>query len=130
MLSGVLPSGPLFQKERGGILTIKGIRQKVLELIRAADPAYIPRGHSTKKLAATLNYFQHMKFYNLKVYTGWQSPKVFIKHYIVQIEALINSGYNPCLCRLQGYFNQYLVHMYVLVGANASKNFIVYIQLD
>ena len=29
-----------------------------------------------------------MNFDALKEYTGWKSPRVFIKHYVIQIEAL------------------------------------------
>ena len=87
-LSEDFTSGPLFQREKGGTLTIKGIRYQIIEFIKLAEPTCIPKGHDIRKIAATLNFFKYMDFSALQNYTGWKSPNVFVKHYLVPIEAL------------------------------------------
>ena len=83
-------TGALFVREKGGTLTTNGIRQQILYFVKNADPSCIPQGkvHLLRKFATSLNFFEYMNFSDIQKYTGWKSPKVFIKHYMVQLESL------------------------------------------
>ena len=81
-------SGRLFRRERGGTLSIDGIRQQILYFIKLADPDSILRAHDVRKVATSINYFYHMDFDALTKYTGWRSKKVFLRHYFKQLEDL------------------------------------------
>ncbi|XP_064108640.1 uncharacterized protein LOC135217003 [Macrobrachium nipponense] len=81
-------SGPLFKREKGGTLSIKGIRQQILYFIKQANPDSFPKAHDVRAVATSINYFQHMNFDDLKKYTGWKSPTVFKRHYLKSLEAL------------------------------------------
>ena len=74
-------SDPLFRREGGGRLLIKGVRDKILYFIKKGDPEGIPKAHDVRKVSSSLNYFQYMDFEDLCEYTGWKSLKVFFKHY-------------------------------------------------
>ena len=81
-------NGRLFQRERGGTLSVAGVRQQILYFIKKADPDSIPKGHEIRKIATSINYFQFMDFESLRKYTGWKSSKVFFKHYYKSLDAL------------------------------------------
>ena len=80
--------GRLFQREGGGILTTKGVRQQILYFIKEAEPDSIPKGHDVRKVATSLNFFNFMNFQLLKHYIHWKSPGVFVKHYFKEIDRL------------------------------------------
>ena len=81
-------SGPLFRREKGGNISLDGIKQQILYLIKRTNPGSVPTVHQVRKAATSLNFFQQMQFDPLKEYTGWKSSKVFLKHYCVNMEAL------------------------------------------
>ena len=81
-------SGRLFRREKGATLTIDGVRQQILYFIKEADPDSVPKPHEVRALATSVNYFQYMDFSALTKYTGWKSPRVFMKHYFRDIESL------------------------------------------
>ena len=81
-------SGKLFRRDKGGTITINGIRQQILYFIKEADPESIPKAHQVRAIATSINYFHHMDFKALTGYTGWKSPKVFMKHYFKNIDKL------------------------------------------
>ena len=68
-------SGPLFRREKGGTISINGIRQQILYFIKEADPDSIPKAHQVRAIATSVNFFQHMDFPALTRYTGWKSHK-------------------------------------------------------
>ena len=80
--------GRLFQRESGGTLTIDGIKQQILYLIKEADPESIPKAHDVRAVATSINYFHFMDFQALTEFTGWKSMGVFVKHYFKNLEAL------------------------------------------
>ena len=43
-------SGRLFQRESGGTITIDGVRQQILYLIKEADPESIPKAHDVRAI--------------------------------------------------------------------------------
>ena len=77
----------LFRRENGGTLSINGIRQQILYFIKEADPASVPKAHQIRAMATSLNYFQYMDFSALTNYTGWKSSRVFMRHYLKNIDA-------------------------------------------
>ena len=81
-------SGSLFRRERGGTLTINGIRQQILYLIKEVDPDSVPKAHQVRAIATSINFFQFMDFQALSQYTGWKSSRVFMRHYFKNIDAL------------------------------------------
>ena len=81
-------SGRLFQREMGGTITIKGIRQQILYFIKEADPESVPKAHDVRAIATSINYFHYMDFQALSAYTGWKSSGVFMKHYFKSLESL------------------------------------------
>ena len=81
-------SGPLFRREAGGSITTNGIKQQILYFIKEADPHSIPKAHQVRAMATSQNYFQYMDFQALTPYTGWKSNRVFLKHYLRNIEEL------------------------------------------
>ena len=81
-------SGSLFKREKGGTLSINGIRQQILYFIKEADPDSVPKAHQVRAIATSTNFFQFMDFEALTKYTGWKSPRVFMRHYFKNIEAL------------------------------------------
>ncbi|XP_068232529.1 uncharacterized protein [Palaemon carinicauda] len=81
-------TGPLFIREHGGTITLKGIRQQILYFIKQANPESFPHVHDIRAVATSINFFHHMKFDELSKYTGWKSPKVFKRHYLKPLEAL------------------------------------------
>ncbi|XP_068237580.1 uncharacterized protein [Palaemon carinicauda] len=81
-------AGPLFIRENGGTITLKGIRQQILYFIKQANPASFPHVHDIRAVATSINYFRHMNFDELTKYTGWKSPAVFKGHYLKPLEAL------------------------------------------
>ena len=81
-------SGPLFRREKGGTITISGIRQQILYFIKTADPASVPTAHQVRAIATSVNFFQFMDFQALSQYTGWKSSRVFLRHYFKNIDAL------------------------------------------
>ncbi|XP_068213459.1 uncharacterized protein [Palaemon carinicauda] len=81
-------AGPLFIRENGGTITLKGIRQQILYFIKQANPASFPHVHDIRAVATPINYFHHMNFDELTKYTGWKSPAVFKRHYLKPLEAL------------------------------------------
>ena len=81
-------SGPLFRREKGGTISVNGIRQQILYFIKDADPSAIPKTHDVRKLATSLNFLNFMDFSALKRFTGWRSSKVFIRHYLKNVESL------------------------------------------
>ena len=81
-------SGRLFQRESGGTITIDGIRQQILYFIKEADLESIPKAHDVRAIATSVNYFHYMDFQALTEYTGWKSPRVFMKHYFKNLESL------------------------------------------
>ncbi|XP_068227926.1 uncharacterized protein [Palaemon carinicauda] len=81
-------TGPLFIRENGGTITLKGIRQQILYFIKQANPASFPHVHDIRAVATSINYFHHMNFDELTKYTGWKSPAVFKRHYLKHLEAL------------------------------------------
>ena len=83
-----LGSQGLCLKEKGGTITINGIRQQILYFIKEADPDSVPTAHQVRALATSVNFFQFMDFQALTHYTGWKSSKVFMKHYFKNIDAL------------------------------------------
>ena len=60
----------------------------MLYFIKAAGPDSVLKGHRTRKVATSINYFQHMDFESLTRYTGWKSQKVFMKCYFQNLDAL------------------------------------------
>ena len=83
------PSGRLFRREKGGTLTITGIRQQILFFIKEANKDSFPKAHQVRAIATTMNYFHYMDFQALTEYTGWRSPTVFMRHYLKNIDALL-----------------------------------------
>ncbi|XP_068244294.1 uncharacterized protein [Palaemon carinicauda] len=81
-------TGPLFIRENGGTITLKGIRQHILYFTKQANPESFPHVHDIRAVATSVNYFHHMNFDELTKYTGWKSPKVFKRHYLKPLEAL------------------------------------------
>ncbi|XP_068200405.1 uncharacterized protein [Palaemon carinicauda] len=86
--TSIKSSGPLFIRENGGTITLKGIRQQILYFIKQANPESFPHVHDIQAVATSINYFHHMNFDELTKYTGWKSPKVFKRHYLKPLEAL------------------------------------------
>ena len=74
-------SGRLFQRETGGTITIKGIRQQILHFIKEADPESVPKAHDVRAISTSINYFHNMDFQALSAYTRWKSVGMFLKHY-------------------------------------------------
>ena len=81
-------SGTLFKREKGGTLTINGIRQQILYFIKEADPESVPKAHQVRAIATSINFFQFMDFQALTKYTGWKSTRVFMRHYFKNIDSL------------------------------------------
>ena len=81
-------SGSLFKREKGGTITINGIRQQILYFIKAADPDSVPTAHQVRAIATSVNFFQYMDFQALSHYTSWKSSRVFMHHYFKNIDAL------------------------------------------
>ena len=81
-------SGSLFKREAGGTITIAGIRQQILYFIKEADPDSMPSPHQVRAVATSINFFQYMDFQSLSQYTGWKSPRVFMRHYCKNIDTL------------------------------------------
>ena len=81
-------SGRLFLRKDGGTLTLDGVRQQILYFITSANPGSIPKGHETRRVATSVNYWQHMDFASLQQYTGWKSRSVFMKCYFKNLDAL------------------------------------------
>ena len=81
-------SGSFYKREKGGTITINGIRQRILYFIKAADPDSIPTAHQVRAFATSVNFFQCMDFEALSQYTGWKSSKVFLCHYFRNIDVL------------------------------------------
>ena len=48
----------------------------------------MPKAHQVRAIATSTNFFQFMDFEALTKYTGWKSPRVFMRHYFKNIEAL------------------------------------------
>ncbi|MEO1765194.1 MAG: hypothetical protein AAFR83_25350, partial [Cyanobacteria bacterium J06629_18] len=83
--------GGLFRALTGSALTPKEIKGRMGIFVRRADPDSHFKGHDPRKVAASLNFFRHMSFSDLKSYTGWKSPGVFFKHYAKEIEEIGHS---------------------------------------
>ncbi|XP_068203969.1 uncharacterized protein [Palaemon carinicauda] len=86
--TSITTTGPLFIRENGGTITLKGIRQQILYFIKQANPESFPHVHDIRAVATSINFFHHRKFDELTKYTGWKSPKVFKRHYLKPLEAL------------------------------------------
>ena len=81
-------SGRLFRREQGGTITTNGLRQQILYFIKSADPDSVPKAHQVRALATSVNFFQYMDFQALSDYTGWKSPRVFIRHYLKNLDSM------------------------------------------
>ena len=81
-------SGRLFQREQGGTLTTKSIRQQILCFIKQADPDSVPKAHDVRAVSTSIDYFHFMDFQALSAYTGWKSAGVFIRHYLKNLHSL------------------------------------------
>ena len=69
-------------------LSIKGLTQNMVSLIKLADPNSFPHFHDIRKYATTLAFLGDATLEELARYTGWRSIQVFLKHYRKQIEDL------------------------------------------
>ena len=77
----------LFRHETSGKqISIKNLGAKIIEFVNAADPHKKMSVHELRKIAASLNYFEFMKFSDIAKCTGWKSTRVFFKHYLKSIE--------------------------------------------
>ena len=79
-LNPIIQSNPkqLFRCESlGKEVSIRQLGAKIIEFVNATEPHKKMSVHMLRKIAASLNYFQFMKFEDIKKYTGWKSIRTF-----------------------------------------------------
>ena len=76
----------MFRGETSGSpLSSDLLRAKVIYFVNRADPNGNLKVHQLRKVATSLNFTEYFDFEALKQYTGWKSPRVFYKHYLLNI---------------------------------------------
>ena len=54
-------------------------------LIKKSNPDSVPRTHDIRKIASSYAFMEGMQFSDMSKYSGWSSPKVFLRHYLKEI---------------------------------------------
>ena len=72
-------------------LSIAKIRLYLCMFIRIADPGSVPLSHDLRKIASSFAFFHSMSFQEIQGVTGWKSCRVFVKHYLKQINEVSSS---------------------------------------
>ena len=72
-------------------LSIAKLRLHLCKFIRLADPTSLPRSHDLRKMATSFAFFRSMDLSSICNSVGWSSAKVFLKHYLKQVENLSSS---------------------------------------
>ena len=63
-----------------------GLSLAMVRLIREAQPDSFPRAHDVRKISTSLAFMRNMKIADITNSTGWKSTKVFLKHYLINIQ--------------------------------------------
>ena len=69
-------------------LSIKSLTQKMVALIKIANPDSFPHFHDIRKYATTLAFLGDATIEELERCTGWRSIQVFLRHYLKRVEEL------------------------------------------
>ena len=89
--------GHLFRTHSTGTpLSAFGLRREIVGIIKVSNPDSYPKTHDIRKLASSFAFFEDMAFTDLVEYTGWSSTRVFMKHYLKEVESL------PLVCVTAG----------------------------
>ena len=72
-------------------LTTHKLRLFLCKFIRLADPASVPKSHDLRKMAASFAFFRAMDTQSICDSVGWSSERVFLKHYLRQVEEISSS---------------------------------------
>ena len=87
-LTGQIKTGQLFRGETGGSnLSIKLLRSSIICLVNTADPAASVETESLRNMEP-LNFIECLNFQDVTKFTGWQSRRVFYRHYLEDVPSL------------------------------------------
>lgn len=88
-LTKSLTSGPLFRCHSSDRpLTTAGIRSAMTSLIKISNPDSVPKSHDIRKLASSYAFMEGMNVTEMANFTGWAGSKVFLRHYLKEINDL------------------------------------------
>ena len=92
-----ISSGPLFlchstwSNPKPKPLTINGIGTAMTSLIKQSNPDSVPKAHDIRKMASSYAFMEGMQIKDMSAYSGWSGPRVFLKHYLKEIQDLRRS---------------------------------------
>ena len=72
-------------------MTIHKIRLFLCKFIKLANPDSFPRSHDVRKMASSFAFFRSMDIETICSRVGWSSERVFLRHYLKQVEELSSS---------------------------------------
>ena len=82
-------SGPLFRCHTSGKpMSSAQIRAAMTSLIKLSNPDSIPKMHDIRKMASSYAFFNDMSIEDMSRSTGWSSSRVFLRHYLKEVEDL------------------------------------------
>ena len=85
-------SGPLFLSVKNDKPMSKAACAfSLCSIIKESQPGVFPKAHDVRKMATSLAFFANMDLRVICQRVGWASPNVFRKHYLRQIDMVVEN---------------------------------------